>query len=95
MQARRLAESLKVEERVIDIYNEAEFKHEMDNAGDKLVVLEVESEYLCQSGFEEAEFQWKVDKEASMAPCRDIKHSLQRIARECPDVKFLSMQVGL
>lgn len=81
---------------MIDIYDEAEFHHQLETAGDKLIVLEVESESVCQGGPEdEPEFLWKVDKEASMAPCRGIKHSLQRIARECPDVKFLSMQVGL
>lgn len=39
-------------------------------AGDKLVVLEIQSEELCQTGIEEeAELQWKADKKAAMAPC--------------------------
>jgi hypothetical protein len=95
-ETRRVAESMKVEERVVEIFKESDFNRELETAGNNLVVLEVESEHVCQSGFEsEAELQWKADKEAAMEPCKAIKHSLQRIARECPDVKFLTMQVGL
>ena len=59
-----------------------------------LVVLEVESPTLCQTGFdEEPEIQYKTDQEAALAPCRVIKHVFQRTARDSPDVKFLAMEV--
>ena len=59
-----------------------------------LVVLEVESPTVCQTGFdEEPEIQYKTDQEAALAPCRVIKHVFQRTARDSPDVKFLAMEV--
>ena len=64
-------------------------------AGDKLVVLEVQSDVLCQTGFEEeAELQWKADQKAALAPCSDLKHTFARTARECGDVVFLSLEVS-
>lgn len=64
-------------------------------AGDQLVVVEVHSEVLCQTGFEEeAELQWKVDQQQVLAPCADLKHVFARTARDCPDVVFLSVEVS-
>jgi hypothetical protein len=61
-----------------------------------LVVVEVESDSLCQTGYEEeAEIQYKVDQEAALAPCRVIKHVFERTARDSPDVKFLALEVCL
>lgn len=58
------------------------------------MVLEVESQEVCQTGFEEeAELQWKEDKVAALAPCGEIKHVFARTARDCPEVKFLSLEV--
>lgn len=62
-------------------------------AGDNLVVLEVESTDICQTGFDEPEYQWKEDKEASLVPCKKLKHVLQRTARDSPDVKFVTLEV--
>lgn len=62
-------------------------------AGDKLVVLEIQSEEQCQTGYPEAELQWKADKSAAMERCRDLKHSFARTARECGDVVFLAIEV--
>ena len=63
-------------------------------AGKKLVVLEVDSLQVCQTGLtEEAELHWKEDKQASLAPCQELKHLLQRTARDCPDVQFLHLDV--
>jgi hypothetical protein len=57
-------------------------------------VLEVRSEEVCQTGFdEEAELQWKADQRAALEPCRTLKHSFERVARECGDVTFLSLDV--
>jgi hypothetical protein len=56
---------------------------------------QVESEKVCQTGLEEeAELHWKADQAAALAPCQGIKHTFARIARECPDVKFLSLSVS-
>jgi len=76
----------------VEISDENQFGRELDNAGSKLVVLEIESDKLCQTGLdEEAELQWKQDQEAALLPCQSIKGTLQRTARDCPDVKFLSL----
>jgi hypothetical protein len=59
------------------------------------LLLQVESEELCQTGLdEEPELQWRQDQQAAMVPCKGIKGTLQRTARECPDVRFLSLQVS-
>lgn len=59
------------------------------------MVLEVESSEHCDTGLaEEAELHWKEDKQAALAPCSGLKHLLQRTARDCPDVTFLTLEVG-
>jgi hypothetical protein len=63
-------------------------------AGDSLVVLEAESQELCQTGFdEEPELQWKDDREAALRPCAEIKHVFARTARDSPEVRFLALEV--
>lgn len=64
-------------------------------AKSELVVLEVESPTVCQTGHdEEPEVHYKVDQEAVLAPCKVIKHVFQRTARDSPDVHFLSLVVS-
>lgn len=83
-----------MESRTIDIYTQKDLDRELASAGDKLLVLQIESEQLCQTGLdEEPELQWREDQQAAMKPCQGIKSTLQRTARECPDVRFLSLQV--
>ncbi|KAK9810349.1 hypothetical protein WJX72_009187 [[Myrmecia] bisecta] len=90
---RRLRESQRVEERVDVIFSQEDWDRELDKAGSRLVVLEVESSEICQSGLkEEAELHWKADKAASLEPCSRLKHVLQRTARDCPDVTFLTLE---
>jgi hypothetical protein len=62
-------------------------------AGNQLIVLEVESTEVCQTGFEEVEHHWKEDKEEALIPCRKLKHVLQRTARDSPDVRFVTLEV--
>lgn len=63
-------------------------------AGDLLVVLEIESSQICQTGYaEEPEIHYKIDQEKALAPCRVIKHVFQRTARDSPDVRFLALEV--
>lgn len=89
---RRLKESARVEERVIQIYTAKEFDHELQEAGDQLVVLEVESTEVCQTGFEDVEHHWKEDKDAALNPCKKLKHVLQRTARDSPNVRFVTLE---
>jgi hypothetical protein len=84
-----------VEERVQYIYNKEDWDRESAKAGDRLVVLEVESLELCQTGVdEEAELQWKEDRDAAQRPCQDIKHVFARTARDSPEVTFLALEVA-
>lgn len=47
-----------------------------------------------QTGFdEEPELHWKADKQASLEPCRQLRHVFLRTARDCPDVIFLQLSV--
>lgn len=56
---------------------------------------QIESEFRCQTGLEEeAELHWKQDQRAALEPCQNIKHTFARIARECTDVRFLSINVS-
>jgi thiol-disulfide isomerase/thioredoxin len=88
---RRVRESERVEERVAYISSIDEWQQELSKAADRLIVLEIHSEKVCQTGDEdEAELQWKEDQEAALEPCKDLKHTFQRIARDCPDVVFLA-----
>lgn len=87
---RRLRESEQVDERVIDVDSIEEFDAQLREAGDKLVVLEMQSDYVCQTGFdEEPEIHWKDEEGLQMSHCRQVKHVFVRTARACPDVVFL------
>jgi hypothetical protein len=91
---RRLRESERVEERVVYVTDTDELDVQFSAAGERLVVIEIRSEEVCETGFdEEPELQWKDDKRAALEPCRQLKHSFQRIARDCPDVVFLCVEV--
>lgn len=89
---RRKKESEKVEQRLVAISTEEEFADELLRAGNKLVVLEVQSQTVCQTGWdEEPELQWEADRKAALEPCRELKHVFLRTARDCPDVVFLTL----
>jgi len=93
---RRMRESARVEERVADVFTQADLKAALAAAGGKLVVLEAQSEQVCMTGLdEEPELHWKADQAAALQPCVHLKHTFQRTARECPDVVFLSLQVSV
>lgn len=90
---RRIRESDRVDERVSYITSFKDWEQELAKAEGRLVVLEVHSEEVCQTGFdEEAELQWKDDVKAALEPCRNLKHTFQRTARDCPDVVFLAAE---
>jgi hypothetical protein len=83
---------MRVEERVLDVEDAQAWRSALQEAGDRLVVLEVEAEGVCQTGLEEeADTNWELDRKLQLQPCLQIKSTLQRTARECPDVVFLSL----
>eukprot|EP00210_Caulerpa_lentillifera_P006676 g6379.t1 len=90
---RRLRESQQVEQRVVELQTHSEFENKSDDA---LVVLEVSSDVLCETGLEEeVEYHWKNEQKEKQAQldevCSQIKHVFQRTARECKDVKFFAI----
>ncbi|KAL6768535.1 hypothetical protein ACKKBF_B11110 [Auxenochlorella protothecoides x Auxenochlorella symbiontica] len=89
---RRLRESEEVAERVKFLQDRVELDAALERAGDSLVVLEVASEEICQTGWdEEPELQWDEDKRAALEPCLRLKHTFARIARDCSDAVFLAI----
>lgn len=90
---RRRRESERVEERVSFVNSVSELKAQFEKAENRLVVIEIESESVCQTGWEEeAELQWKDDRRKALEPCQQLKHTFQRTARDCPDVQFLMVE---
>ena len=59
-----------------------------------LVILSIESESECYMGPDGAPLTWaSVDsKETRMAACRALSNSLARVAREAPEVTFVSLE---
>ena len=59
-----------------------------------LVILSVESESECYVGPEGAAMTWATEdsKETRMAACRQLSNSLARVAREAPEVAFVSLE---
>lgn len=59
-----------------------------------LVILSVESESECYMGPDGTPLTWSsgVDKETRMAACRVLSNSLARVAREAPEVTFVSLE---
>ena len=89
---RRALESEEVEMRVEPVYNMTELRGVFDQAGDKLVVVDIHSDSVCDTGLaEEADYQFKRYQKKIMAPCQSVKHVLMRTARNCPDVTFVSV----
>lgn len=97
MARRRARESAKVEDRLKEVYTQRELQQCLDEAGERLVVLEVDSDTVCESSLDEplhGEVQWKVDEptqEEMFQPCLKLRSTLQRCARECDDVEFLHL----
>ena len=88
--ARRRKESDRVEERVQLVDSVKDLEGYFERAGERLVVIEIESAGVCQTGWdEEPELHWKDDQKAALEPCLQLKHVFQRTARDCPDVEFL------
>ncbi|MEW5318821.1 MAG: hypothetical protein WDW38_010008 [Sanguina aurantia] len=76
---RRLRESLKVEERVYDISTYDDLQKQLGAAESKLVVLEIQCEAVCETGFDEPEPEalWKLDaikmREMELGRCKQAQ----------------------
>lgn len=80
---RLAAESAAVEDRTISIQNRNELEAFLTEAEDKLVMLNVETEALCDVGFDIND----------PAACAQFKSDLARVAAECEDVVFLNLDI--
>lgn len=94
--SRRAAESQRVDERTMNITTARELDAFLIDAGDKLVMLNMESDDECDIG--DNPESWMVDGEGDgegveMAACVKLKSDLERVARDADDVVFLNMNV--
>eukprot|EP00747_Dinoflagellata_sp_TGD_P169664 gnl/TRDRNA2_/TRDRNA2_199215_c0_seq1.p1 gnl/TRDRNA2_/TRDRNA2_199215_c0~~gnl/TRDRNA2_/TRDRNA2_199215_c0_seq1.p1 ORF type:complete len:386 (-),score=71.46 gnl/TRDRNA2_/TRDRNA2_199215_c0_seq1:25-1182(-) len=99
---KRMQESARVEERIESVVSKEELEKALTAAGDDLVVLEVESENVCQTGLPEEEeaslraYDFNIKgqtKEKEFEPCVKLKHVFARCARDCEDVHFLNLML--
>jgi len=95
MDARRRAESQAVEERTLHVYSLQELDAFLTEAGDKLVFLSVESTEECDlSDYPDPQDVQRTVSDNPMNPCLKVKSTLARVARECDDAVFLTLEVG-
>lgn len=91
-QERRSRESAEVDDRVTYVSSRAALEAQFAAAGSRLLVLEVESDNLCELGYEEVSPDYyEQPKELIQEPCKQFKHSFQRIARKSPKVAFATL----
>ena len=86
-----------VDARVHMIEKLPELRRELDVAGDRLVILEVMAEGVCETGLFEPDDGWTPDREdkeqAKLAACESIRHQYVRMASDSPNVRFLETMV--
>lgn len=86
-----------VDERVHMIERLPELRRELDAAEDRLVILEVMAEGVCETGLFEPDDGWTPDWEekekAKLAACESIRHQFVRMASDSPNVRFLETMV--
>ena len=92
-----LDESRELDKRVHSVDTLQSLKHELQVAGDRLVVLEVMAEGICDTGLFEVDDGWspdQVDKQQQkLAACDGIRHAAVRMAADSPNVRFLEYVV--
>jgi hypothetical protein len=90
-------ESRAISDRVQQISSVEELQRELDAAGDRLVILEVMADEVCDTGLIEPDNGWtpdRAEKEAAkLAVCEGIKHSFMRMAADSPSARFLEALV--
>ena len=94
VEARRAAETERVMDRTQEIHSIQEFEAALSLAGDRLVMVAVESEEECVM----SDDAWAKNAGTSNLQfddnaCRNLSSSLARIAREATDVNFLRVEV--
>ena len=73
----------------------AELDAFLTEAGDKLVFLTVESTEECDlSDFPDPQDIQRTVSDNRMNPCLRVQHTLARVARECDDAVFLTLEVS-
>ena len=93
VQARREAESLRVDSRTKQIHSLAELDAAFTLAGDKLIMLAIESEEECVMSDDVWDRNNVAGTENNKEQCRQLSASLARIAREADNVVFLRVEV--
>ena len=93
VQARREAESLKVDSRTKQIHSLAELDAAFTLAGDKLIMLAIESEEECVMSDDVWDRNNVAGTENNKEQCRQLSASLARVAREADNVVFLRVEV--
>jgi len=95
MTERRIRESEAVDRRTQNVTSLAELDAFLTEAGDKLVFLSVESTEECDlSDYPDPKDVARTVSDDTMNPCVRVKHTLARVARECDDAVFLSLEVS-
>ena len=85
---RRWRETQRVLERTQEIHTMAELSAAFQLAGDKLVMVAIESDEECTMADD-----WVEAPGSAMEDCRQLSSSLSRIAREADDVAFLKIEI--
>lgn len=88
---RRWSETQRVLERTQDIHSMQELAAAFQLAGDKLVMVAIESDEECTMA--EEFLDTTPGTETNQEQCRQLSSSLSRIAREADDVAFLKVEI--
>eukprot|EP01025_Chloroclados_australasicus_P003322 TRINITY_DN10778_c0_g1_i1.p1 TRINITY_DN10778_c0_g1~~TRINITY_DN10778_c0_g1_i1.p1 ORF type:complete len:386 (-),score=40.72 TRINITY_DN10778_c0_g1_i1:180-1337(-) len=82
---------------VIDVSSVEELERYLHVARNRLVVLEVMSDAVCETGLIEVDDGWDLEKDkkerAKLEVCQHIRHDFVRMAAKSPNVTFLSTLV--
>lgn len=92
--ARRYNESMAVQQRTVNIESLDELDAFLTEAGDNLVMVNIESQEECDLGNNPDAWQLgahEASTHVSMQACVALKSDLARVARECPDLVFLNI----
>ena len=90
---RRWRESQRVLARTKEIHSMSELSAAFQLAGDKLVMVAIESDEECTMSDEWAEASPGQGAGAALEDCKQLSSSLSRIAREADDVAFLKVEI--
>jgi hypothetical protein len=92
-----LAESRELDERVHYIDDVSQLQLELEAAGNRLVILEVMAEGVCETGLFEPDDgwtpEWDEKQKAKLAVCENVRHEFVRMASDTPNVRFLETMV--